>query len=179
MRSHELFVQRWSWCDQALGTLAHSLLDDLIVILFYICADGKPAISHGTSSPSGQKLAEIAVEASENDNCVILEKKPVDSSEVKEAMPAATSSPPITNKPAKRRIIPIAIDQWANCRGVCEIPKLKWVFQEVYVLTMRFSLTCLECCVLFLCTYIGRLEGQNWSNHGVWLALGRKYPHKN
>jgi len=86
-------------------------LDDLIVILFYICADGKPAISHGTSSPSGQKLAEIAVEASENDNCVILEKKPVDSSEVKEAMPAATSSPPITNKPAKRRIIPIAIDQ--------------------------------------------------------------------
>lgn len=75
-----------------------------------LLSDGKPAISHGTSSPIRQKLAEIAVEASENDNCVILEKKPVDSSEVKEAMPAATGSPPITNKPAKRRITPIAID---------------------------------------------------------------------
>ncbi|KAJ8420842.1 hypothetical protein Cgig2_025876 [Carnegiea gigantea] len=75
-----------------------------------LLSDGKPAISHGTSSPSRQKLAEIAVEASENDNCVILEKKPVDSIEVKEAMPAATSSPPITDKPAKRRIAPIAIN---------------------------------------------------------------------
>lgn len=75
-----------------------------------LLSDGKPAISHGTSSPIRQKLAEIAVEASENDNCVILQKKPVDSSEVKEAMPVATGSPPITNKPAKRRITPIAID---------------------------------------------------------------------
>jgi len=85
-------------------------LDDLIVFLFYIFADGKAVTNHGTSSSGIQKLADMPEEASENDNPDILVKKLVDSSEGKDAMPATTSSPPITNKPVKRRITPIAID---------------------------------------------------------------------
>jgi len=86
-------------------------LDDLIVFLFCIFfADGKAVTKHGTSSSGIQKLADMPEEASENDNPDILVKKLVDSSEGKDAMPATTSSPPITNKPVKRRITPIAID---------------------------------------------------------------------
>lgn len=73
-------------------------------------SDSKTVPHHGSPSTSGEKIEDMAVEVSENDSPDTFEKKVVANNEGKQEVPTATSSLPVTNKPAKRRITPIAID---------------------------------------------------------------------
>lgn len=68
--------------------------------------DGKTAISHVGEAPSQKKPEEMLVKASVKYSPVVIENNQTD---IKQASPVATSTP-VANKPAKRRITPMAID---------------------------------------------------------------------